>query len=72
MEERVYLVDQSTTEGSWDKGLGIRSQKLKQRAWLTACWLDPYGLLSLLFYTTQDHLLRDGTIHSELCPDPKH
>ena len=27
-------------------------------------WLFPHGLLSLLFYPTQDHQPRDGTTHN--------
>jgi hypothetical protein len=46
-------------------------QELMQRPWRnTACWLAPHGLLSLLSYTTQDHLLRGGTTHSGLGPPP--
>ena len=36
----------------------------------TAFWLAPYGLLSLLSYRTQDHMPRDGTIHSVLYSPP--
>lgn len=28
----------------------------------------PYGLLKLHAYTTQDHIPRNGTAHSGLCP----
>ena len=33
-----------------------------------AYWLAPPGLLSLLFYRTQDHQLRSGTMHNGLGP----
>ena len=34
--------------------------------WSAACWLAPHGLLSLLCYTTQDHLTWTATASSEL------
>lgn len=33
-----------------------------------AYWLFLHGLLSLLSYTSQDHMLRGSTAHSELVP----
>jgi hypothetical protein len=33
-----------------------------------AIWLAPHGPLSLLSYTTQNHLRRDGTAHSGMGP----
>ena len=33
-----------------------------------AYWPVPYGLLSLVSYSTQDHLPRDSTAHSEMGP----
>jgi hypothetical protein len=46
----------------------VSRQKLKQKPWKsTSYWLAPYGLLSLLAYTSQDHLHRDNdTLHSVL------
>ena len=42
-------------------------QELEQRPWRRAAdWLVFHDLLSLLSYTTSDHLLRDGTTHKEL------
>ena len=35
-----------------------------------AYWLAPHGLLSLLFYRTQDHQPRDGPTHNGLGPPP--
>jgi hypothetical protein len=35
-----------------------------------ASWLTPHGLLSLLFYRTQDHKPRDDSTHSGLGPPP--
>lgn len=32
---------------------------------VAAYWIVPYGLLSLLFHTTQDHLRRHDTSHSK-------
>ena len=40
---------------------------LKQRPW-AVYWLIPYGLLSLLSYTIQDHVSRGTTTHSGLGP----
>lgn len=42
-------------------------QEIKQKPWRRnkACWLAPCGLLSLLSYTSQDHLATDGTAHNE-------
>lgn len=38
-----------------------------QRPWRNATyWLAPQGLLSLLFYITQDHLPRGRTVQSRL------
>ena len=46
-------------------------QELMQKQWpITACWLPPHGLLSLITYRTQDHLPRDGTTHGGLDPPP--
>lgn len=44
-------------------------QELRQRLWRnTARWLVLYGLLILLFYTTQDQLTRDGSAHRGVGP----
>ena len=46
-------------------------EELIQRAWRRdAHWLVLYGLLSLLFYTTQNHQHRDGITHNKLDPFP--
>jgi hypothetical protein len=48
--------------GSW-------RQELTQRPWRgVAYWLASHGLRSLLFYTTQNHQLRDGPTHKGLGP----
>jgi len=47
----------------------VRKQELMQRPWRDAAYLlaSP-GLLSLLFYRTQDHQPRDSTTHNRLGP----
>ena len=48
-----------TQAGTW---------RQEQRSWRNSVyWLTTHGLLSLLSFTTQDHLPRVGTTHSELC-----
>jgi hypothetical protein len=71
-EERVYLAYTSTllfiTKGSQDWNshrAGTWRQELLQRPWRGAAyWLAFPGLLSLLFYRTQDHQPRDVTTHN--------
>jgi hypothetical protein len=70
-EERVYLAYTSTllftTKGSQDWNshrAGIWRQELMQNPWRdTVYWIASPGLLSLLFYRTQDYQSRDGTTH---------
>jgi hypothetical protein len=46
-----------------------QNKKVEQRPWRSmAYWLTPHGLLSLLPYTIENDLPRDGTIHSGLSP----
>lgn len=46
---------------------GNLESELKQRLWRGAAyWIAPCGLFSLLSYTTQAHLPRGSTLHSEL------
>jgi hypothetical protein len=43
----------------------VRKQELMQRPWRDAAyWLASTGLLSLLFYRTQDYQPEDGTTHN--------
>jgi hypothetical protein len=51
---------QELKAGSWWQEL--KMEPLRNSAYL----IVPCGLLSLLSYTTQDHLLRVGTTHNEL------
>jgi hypothetical protein len=45
------------------------NSELMQKPWRSdVYWLAPYGLLSLLSYSTQDHLPRGVTAHRELGP----
>jgi hypothetical protein len=47
--------------------VGTWRQELTQRSWRDAAhWLAPRGLLSLLSYSTQEHLPRVGSTHSGL------
>jgi hypothetical protein len=51
----------------------VRKQELMQRPWQGAAyWLASPGLLSLLFYRTQDYQPRYGTIHKGISPTPPH
>jgi hypothetical protein len=50
----------STRAGTW------MQKVLQQPERGTAYWLAPPGLLSLLFYGTPDHQLRDDTTHNGL------
>jgi hypothetical protein len=72
-EERIYSA-YPFTEASQDRNssrAGTWRQELMQRLWrVTAYWLAPHGLLSLLSYRTKDHQPRDGTTHNELDPPP--
>ena len=68
--ERIYLASAFTsqfiTEGSQDRNsnsAGTGRLELMQRPWWGVLLT---GLLSLLSYRTQDHLLRDGTTHNRL------
>jgi hypothetical protein len=71
-EERVYSAYTSTllfiTKGSQDRNshrAGTWRQELMQSPWKGAAyWLASPGLLSLLFYRTQDYQPRDGTTHN--------
>jgi hypothetical protein len=78
-EERVYSAYTSkllfiTKENQdWNsyRAVGTWRQELIHRTWRGAIyWLASPGLLSLLFYRTQDHPPRDGTIHNGLGPPP--
>lgn len=54
-------------EGKQEPKAGAWWQRLQQRLWRnTTYWLVPQGLLSLLFYTAQDHLPRGGPVQSRL------
>jgi hypothetical protein len=45
----------------------VRKQELMQRPWRDVTyWIASPGLLSLLFYRTQDYQPRDGTTHNGL------
>ena len=62
----VHFILQLTVYHEANQGRNWR-QELIQRPWRSAAyWLAPYGLLSLLSYTTQDHLLRDVTTYNGL------
>jgi hypothetical protein len=69
VEKRVYSAYTFTllffTKGSQDWNshrVGIWRQELMQRPWRSsAYWISSPGLLSLLYYRTQDHQPRDGT-----------
>lgn len=53
---------------SWGDRAGTKGNTLQQRPWSSAShWLSLQGLLSLLSYRTQEHLLRKGTTHTEHC-----
>lgn len=63
--ERDYLsrASQSVIQKSQDRNL---EAELKQIRWRGAsCWLALRGSLSLLSYTTEDHLLWEGTAHNQ-------
>jgi hypothetical protein len=71
-EERVHLASTASllfiTKGSQDRNsrkAGTWRQELMQRPWRVATYrLAQHGLLSLLFYRTQDYQLRDDTTHN--------
>ena len=75
-EERVYSAYTSTllfiTKGSQDRNshrAGTWRQEWMLRPWKDVTyWIASPGLLSLLFYRTQDHQPRDGTTHNGLDP----
>jgi hypothetical protein len=52
------------TQAGEEPGGGADAEVMEGAAY----WLAPPGLLSLLFYRTQDHQLRSGTIHNGLSP----
>ena len=56
-EKRVDLPHIPTTQCIMGSRGKSSRQTMKQRS-LTACWLVPHGLLSVLSYTTQGHLFR--------------
>lgn len=56
-----YLIFYHPGESGQELKTGTRRQELEQRAWRkNVYWLAPYGLLSLLSYTTLDHLSKIG------------
>jgi hypothetical protein len=70
-EERVNCKLQVTVHQEEKPGEELKKetwrQELKQRTWRnTANWLALHGLLSLLSYIAQDHILRGGPTHSGL------
>ena len=68
----ITLGARSIPEGSQGGNSNTRitwRQELKRRPWRNdAYWLASHDLLSLLSYTIQDHLSRNGPTHSGLGP----
>jgi hypothetical protein len=68
LERRGFILAYSPSSRGGSQGRKSR-QELKQKPWgSVAYWLPPQGLPGLLSSTTQDHLLRSGTVHSNLGP----
>lgn len=65
-EETLYFTLQSIIKGlkpRWKLKGGAEAKTMGER---TAYWLVPHGSFCLLFHTTQDHLLKSGTVHRKL------
>lgn len=61
----VYF-PQSSLGGSQGRNLEVGAEAYRERN--AACWLSLDDFLSLVSYTTQDHLSRDDITHSGLGP----
>jgi hypothetical protein len=73
-EERVYSAYTFHIAVQFQRKSGlelkqVREQQLMQRPWRDVhYWLASSGLLSLLFYRTQDYQPRDGPTHKRTSP----